>query len=103
MFRLMFQPKDRFKRSSMARVVWCISPIAMQRSIVNTQRLALRQIARPTTRAAVSTPAVAVRAVRPYSLAQEELSRKSPLARIRLSHVFGGLAVLGLFVTTYGL
>ncbi|KAJ9111710.1 hypothetical protein QFC19_001070 [Naganishia cerealis] len=37
------------------------------------------------------------------SLAQEELTRPKGLARLRFSHVFGGLAILGLFVTTYGL
>jgi hypothetical protein len=80
--------------------VGCYPLAIMRRSILTTQRLALRQIARPTARAV--GPVVAARS-RPYSLAQEELSKPSPLARIRFSHVFGGLAVLGLFVTTYGL
>lgn len=79
---------------------------SMQRSLLAApRRLNIRQIARPPviTPIAFRTGRNAIPA-RPYaSLAQEELSKKSPLSKIRFSHVFGGLAILGLFVTTYGL
>jgi hypothetical protein len=78
----------------------------MQRSLLaTTRRLNVRQISRPPVAAPIAfRVGRSVIPSRPYaSLAQEELSKKSPLSKIRFSHVFGGLAILGLFVTTYGL
>lgn len=78
----------------------------MQRSLLApARRLNIRQLARQPVVAPVAfRVGRSALPARPYaSLAQEELSKKSPLSRIRFSHVFGGLAILGLFVTTYGL
>lgn len=78
----------------------------MQRSLIApARRLTVRQFARPPLAAPIALRVGrSVAPAHPYSsLAQEELSKKSPLSRIRFSHVFGGLAILGLFVTTYGL